>query len=248
MNTLIRRADEHTACPLSSQRVRSQNCRTSCGDVRNEKQGLAGALEPDDAIEALGLKRLISHREDLVDNQDVGIDVHGDGKGQPHVHAARVRAEGLMDEIADSGEFDDFVEAGFGLPAAQSQESGIQEDVFRSGQIRMEAGAQFEKGRHAARHGDAALSGLAQSGDETQQGALAGAVAAHDGQGFAALHLKGDVLESVEDVRTLAARLSKSFFDVGAQKFGPAAWMAEHFRDVFELDEGHIRGNRRSRA
>ena len=64
-------------------------------------------------------------------------------------------------------------------------------------------------------------SGPAESGDEAQQSALAGAIAADDGHAFAALHLERDILESVEDFGFGGAP-GETLFDVGAQQFGPA--------------------------
>jgi hypothetical protein len=198
-------------------------------------------------FEALFLEVLIADGQHFVDDQDVGIYMYCNGKCQAHVHAARVSAKGLLDEIADSGEFDDCIEACEGLPAAQPQEGGIQEDVFRACQVRVEAGSQLEECGHAALDGDASLGGPAQSADEAQQGALAGAVTANDGHGFAAFHLKRNVLESVKDVGFWPTSV-KSLLDMSAQEFGPASVVTEHFRYVFELNKGHIRGNRRIRA
>jgi hypothetical protein len=55
--------------------------------VGHEHDGPPLALERPDAVEALGLEGLVPHREHLVDQQDVGLDVHRHGEPQPDQHA-----------------------------------------------------------------------------------------------------------------------------------------------------------------
>ena len=56
--------------------------------VGDEDDGAAVPLEGPDLVEALLLEGLVTDREHLVDEQDLGVDVDGDGEGQPDVHAA----------------------------------------------------------------------------------------------------------------------------------------------------------------
>ena len=83
---------------------------------------------------------------------------------------------------------------------------------------------------------DASLGGMAEAGDEAEQGALAGAVAADDGHAFAVLHLKGDVLERVERLVAWRRTRAEALFEVRAQQFGPAG-VAEGFGHVLEFDQ-----------
>ena len=61
--------------------------------------------------EALALERRVADREHLVDEQDLRLEVGGDGEGEPHVHAARVALDRGVEELLDLGELDDLVEA-----------------------------------------------------------------------------------------------------------------------------------------
>ncbi len=45
-----------------------------------------------EVVEAPALELLVAHRDDLVDDEDLRVDVDGDGEAEPHVHAARVDA------------------------------------------------------------------------------------------------------------------------------------------------------------
>ena len=46
----------------------------------------------------------------LVHHQHVGVDIHGHGEAQPHVHARRVELHLVVDELLELGEGHDLVE------------------------------------------------------------------------------------------------------------------------------------------
>ena len=52
----------------------------------------------------------VADREDLVDDQDLGLEMGGHGEGQAHVHAAGVALDRRVEELLDLGELDDLVE------------------------------------------------------------------------------------------------------------------------------------------
>ena len=79
--------------------------------VRHEDDRLPAALELRDLVEALVRETLVADGEHLVDEEDVGIDVHGDGEAEAHVHAGRVGLDRGVDELLEPGELDDLVEA-----------------------------------------------------------------------------------------------------------------------------------------
>ena len=68
---------------------------------------LAEVLHPP---EAALLELGVADREHLVDEQDLRLEVRGDGEREPHVHAARVALDRRVDELLDAGELDDLVE------------------------------------------------------------------------------------------------------------------------------------------
>jgi hypothetical protein len=53
------------------------------------------------SAEATLLEGLVTHGEDLVDQQDLGLEVGGDGKRKANVHAARVALDRDIDEAPD---------------------------------------------------------------------------------------------------------------------------------------------------
>ena len=91
---------------------------------------LLDALEPEDVV---------AHREDLVDDEDVGVDAHAHREAETRLHAARVRAHRLVDVLADVGEADDLVLARVGLFLRDAEGERAQVDVLDAGQLRVEA-------------------------------------------------------------------------------------------------------------
>ena len=63
-----------------------------------------------DLLRALALEVLVADGEHLVDDQDVGVDVDGDGEPESDVHAGRVVLHRRVDEALEPGEVDDLVE------------------------------------------------------------------------------------------------------------------------------------------
>jgi hypothetical protein len=53
----------------------------------------------------------VPDRQHLVDEQDLAVEVGGDGEAQPHLHAARVVLDLTVDGVLDLGELDDRIEA-----------------------------------------------------------------------------------------------------------------------------------------
>jgi hypothetical protein len=78
--------------------------------VGHEQDRLPAPLELGELVEALVREALVAHREHLVDEQHVGIDVNGHGEAEAHVHAGRVGLHRRVDEVPHLGELDDLVE------------------------------------------------------------------------------------------------------------------------------------------
>ena len=151
-----------------------------------------------DAPNAPVLKDRVAHRQSLVHQQQVRVDVNGGGERQADKHAARVRLHGLIDEVADLGKRLDGWDAGANLLGRESHDGPLHHDVLAAGELRVEPRAQLEERRHPALHGDPAVSRLDDAGDHLQERALAGTVHADDPQRGALPDLNGDVPESPE--------------------------------------------------
>ena len=93
----------------------------------------------------------VADGEHLVDDQDVRLEVRGDGEGQPHVHAARVALHRRVEERRSiSGEVDDLVELARDLARFMPRMAPFKIDVLAAGQLGMKAGADLEQAADAA--------------------------------------------------------------------------------------------------
>ena len=118
--------------------------------------------------------------EHLVDEEDVGVDVHGDREPEPHVHARRVVPHLHVDELLELGERHDLVEDARRVLLRQTEDRRVHEDVLAAGELGVEAGAELEQRGQPAPGDDLALVRLQDAGDALEQRRLAGAVVAED--------------------------------------------------------------------
>src|SRR6185437_15388954 len=123
-----------------------------------------------DFSQALLLKSSVADGEDFVDEEDFGFEMRGDGEGEAHAHAAAVMLEGRVDETLDFGKGDDLVEFADDLGFAHAENGAAEEDVFAAGELRMEAGADFEKAGDAAVEFGVADGGAGDAREQLEQG------------------------------------------------------------------------------
>ena len=124
-------------------------------------------------LRALQLEARVAHRQRLVDHDHVGVDVHRDREREPHDHAGGIRPDRLLEEIADLGERHDGVVALADLRLGQSQDRGVEEHVLAARELRVEAAAELQEGRHAPVHLHRARGGRQRPAHHLQQRGLA---------------------------------------------------------------------------
>ena len=155
------------------------------------------------------LEEEVPHAEGLVDDEDLGLDRGLQGKGQPHHHAAGVRLDRLLDEIANVGKAGDLVEARINFTPGKSHHGAVEVDVLPPGELGVEAAAELEEGGDPALDAYGAFAGLQGAGNDLEEGGLAGAVAADDADGLAAADLEADIAQGVEVTVALAGFLAQ---------------------------------------
>ena len=69
------------------------------------------------------LKRDIADRKHFIDEQNILVEIGGNGESQSNVHAAGVMLHRSVDELLDFGEADDIVELAANLGAASCRGS-----------------------------------------------------------------------------------------------------------------------------
>lgn len=150
------------------------------------------------ALDAFGGEVGVAGPQHLVDNQDLGFDGGRGGEGQAGVHARGVGLDRLVDEVAQLGEFDDLLLLGPNDRRGQALVGQRGPDVVAAAEFGMEAGAQLKQGLNPPINLDVTLGGGHVSGDDLEQGALAGPVAADDPQPLAVGHGQVQLAEGPE--------------------------------------------------
>ena len=107
--------------PWSSITARSHTSTHGVERVGDEHDRAAVALELAHAVDAALLERLVAHREHLVDQQDLGVDVHRHGEAEPHEHARGVELHLVVHEVRELGEGHDVVVDALGVAPAEAR-------------------------------------------------------------------------------------------------------------------------------
>ena len=116
-------------------------------------------------------------------------------EGEAHLHAAAVVLQGGVEEAFDFGEGYDLVELAADFCGAHAEDGAAHEDIFASCELGVETGADFEKAADAAVKLGVSFGGAGDAGQDFQQRAFAGAVAADQAHHFAFFYVKVDVLQ-----------------------------------------------------
>ena len=163
--------------------------------VRHDQDGAAGLLDLVEPVHALALERRVADREDLVDDQDLRIEMHGDGEREPGIHAAGIGLHRPLEILADVGEAHDVVELALDLGFVHAEQLAVDHQIVVAAELGVEAGAKLDQRRDAAIDLDAAGRRLQGAGNDLQQRRLAGAVAADDADRLPLAHLEIDPLQ-----------------------------------------------------
>ena len=150
--------------------------------------------------EALALELGVADGQDLVDDQDLRLQVRGDGERQPHLHPAAVALHRRVEELLHAA--NSTISSNFRSISRlrMPEDRAVQVDVLAAGQLGVEAGADLEQAADAAADVDAPLRRLGDPREDLQQRALAGPVAADDADHLAFADLEGGIPQCPEDV------------------------------------------------
>ena len=175
-----RRRRRSRPCPCPGRCARSHILLDRAGgvaDVEHGDPGLADLLHP---LEALALERPVPHRQHLVGDEDVAVDVDGhrearDGRTcrrsscRPGCRGTgrRRRSRRCRRTWRRS------------RPCVMPEHGGVHVDVLATGQLVVEAGAGRDQAGDPPAGQHLALVGAHHAADELEQGRLAGAVEAH---------------------------------------------------------------------
>ena len=134
----------------------------------------------------------VADRQHLVDEHDVGVGLDHHREREPDHHPRRVVLELEVGEVAQLGEVEHGVEPAPRLAPRQAHHHAVEHDVLARRQLRVEPDAELDERGEPARHADPAAVGAVDAGQDLQQRALAGAVAADDPEELALADVERD--------------------------------------------------------
>ena len=122
-------------------------------DEQNRHPTLTKLLDP---RKAFALECLVPHRKRLIHNEDIGLDMDGNGECEPHIHTTRIGADWLVNKIANIGKGGNGIEPRGHLLTGQPKNGAIEENIFAASKLRIEPSPQLKQGCNAARNLDCA--------------------------------------------------------------------------------------------
>ena len=108
---------------------------------------------------ALILELGIADGEDFVHDHDLAVEVSGDREGELDVHAGGIALDRRVDELGHFGKLDDLVKLPVDLGLRHAEDRAVEVDVLPTGELWVEAGADFKHGGNAAAQDNLAAAG-----------------------------------------------------------------------------------------
>ena len=150
--------------------------------------------------EALLLETRVTDCQDLIDNEDIGLEMRGHSEREPHVHAAGIALDRSVQETPDLSKLHDLIELALDLCSPHAQNRAVELNVLSAGQFRVEPGADLQQRSDSAFHLDSTFSWLGDPAYHLQQGALPRTVVTDDPKCSPLSELEVDIPERPEDL------------------------------------------------
>ncbi|MOA08938.1 hypothetical protein D3C78_1287400 [compost metagenome] len=107
------------------------------------KKNRAPLLKLSQETHALLRKESVTNRQRLIDNQNISIDMSNNGERQTSLHPTGIGLYGLLDEISQLREINDFLKAFFNAGLLQLEQAGVQVDIFAPTELRIKPRTQL---------------------------------------------------------------------------------------------------------
>ena len=111
----------------------------------------------------------VAYRQSLIDQQNIRIEADGDGKGQPHEHAAGIGLHWLINEFADIRKGGNLSKTVFHLAPGNPQDGPVHKHVLATGVLGIEAATQLEQSRDTALSDHLPIGWLQSPGQDLQE-------------------------------------------------------------------------------
>src|SRR5688572_8940261 len=101
--------------------------------MTHEQNSAAAIADLADPAHALVDEYRVARGQRLVDNENVRVNTHCGCKGQSRLHAARIRAERLVDDVSEFAEVNDPIETLVDLSTGHPQDRAAHVNVLAAG-------------------------------------------------------------------------------------------------------------------
>ncbi len=155
------------------------------------------------SVKAFALKCNVTHGEDLIDDEEVGIHGRRDGEAKAYLHARAVALHRGVDELFDLSKFNDAIELLAGACLGNSEDGAVQKNVFPTSEFWVDPCAHFDQWGNTAMHRHRPAGGLSDVGQVFQESALARAVRPDDADHLSRGDVQVDVLQSIKPLALL---------------------------------------------
>ena len=210
--------------------------------VGDEDDRLAFGFHLVEGVGALLLEGGVAHRQHLVDQEHVGVDLHHHRERESDQHPGGVVLQLQVGEFAQLGEVDHRVEPVAHLLRGEAHHHPVEDDVLARGQLVVEADPELDEGGETACYLDRPGIGFVDARQQLQQGALAGAVATDDAEELALADLEGDAVEGAQFAVVAGGEgVDGALF----QRVDPLGRNPEGLVQILDLDRGRSRRTRR---
>src|SRR5215831_2395543 len=172
--------------------------------VTDEHDGGAAGAGGANHVQAFLLKRRVGHRQDFVKQENLRVEMRGDGKAQTQIHPAGVSFSRRIEKLLDLREGDDLIKLPGDFAPAHTQDGPIQVDIFAAGEIGMKTCADAEQTTRAAKQICGAGRGSGGTRQDFQQRRFACAVAADNADNFSRRDLETDISQGPNCVMLMA--------------------------------------------
>ena len=148
--------------------------------MADKDNGLAHLLKFLELMIAFRLEKDVSHRQSLIHDQNLRIDIDRHRKSKAHEHTTRICLHRLIDVLSDIRKFQNRVQLLIDLLLCKADHSAVQIDILNSVIFIIKTGTKLQQSRNPAIHGHTPSAGVQDTCDDLQDRRLPGTVRADD--------------------------------------------------------------------
>src|SRR3989338_3535449 len=140
----------------------------------------------------------IANGKNFINKKNVRLKMRRDRKRETHVHAARIALDRRVEELLDTGEFDDLVKFTADLASTHAEDCSIEKNILPSGKLRGKASADLKERRDAPAQYRFSFSGGRDAGQDLEERRFSRAVRADNADDLALHDVERYILKRPE--------------------------------------------------